>query len=183
LSPFFVYMLRCADKSYYVGHTDELERRIAQHQAGEIEGYTRERRPVELVWAQETASREEALAAEQRIKGWARTKKEALIKGDWPAIQRHAWGTHNPLPEHLQDVSKASIPQPERGVGDLGDSRPVRLGASKGITSAAKDSKQDMASNPQPERGVGDLGDSRPVRLEASKGITSAAKDSEQDMA
>ena len=123
MKPFFVYMLRCADRSYYVGHTDELERRFAQHQAGEIPGYTHERRPVELVWSQETGTREEALAAEQRIKGWARVKKEALIRGDWSAVQKHAWGTRNPLPERLKaDPSipqgervLASIPQPERG--------------------------------------------------------------------
>ena len=124
-------MLRCSDGSYYVGHTDELERRVAMHQAGEVEGYTRQRRPVELAWSQETASREEALAAELRIKGWARAKKEALIRGDWSAIQRHAWGTRNPIPEHLAGESgrKASfdtsgpgglhagpsIPQGERG--------------------------------------------------------------------
>ena len=66
MKPFFVYLLRCADGSYYVGHTDELERRVAQHQAGEVEGYTRERRPVELAWSQETATREEALAAERQ---------------------------------------------------------------------------------------------------------------------
>jgi len=57
VKPFFVYMLRCADQSYYVGHTDDLERRIGQHQAGDVEGYTRQRRPIELVWAQETATR------------------------------------------------------------------------------------------------------------------------------
>ncbi|WP_295647344.1 GIY-YIG nuclease family protein [uncultured Methylibium sp.] len=113
---FHVYMLRCGDGSYYLGHTDDLERRVAQHQAGDIPGYTHERRPVVLVWIQETATREEALAAERRIKGWGRAKKEALIRGDWSAIQRHAWGTRNPLPEHLRAPGEgASIPQPERG--------------------------------------------------------------------
>jgi len=82
LKPFFVYMLECADGTYHVGHTDELALRVAQHEAGEIPGYTRERRPVRLVWSQETASRDEALAAERRIKGWGRAKKEALIVGD-----------------------------------------------------------------------------------------------------
>jgi len=90
LKPFFVYLLRCADGTYYAGHTDELERRVAQHQAGEIEGYTHERRPVELVWSQETASREEALSAERRIKGWGRAKKEALIAGDWERVKELA---------------------------------------------------------------------------------------------
>jgi tRNA/rRNA methyltransferase len=90
MRPFHVYMLRCADGSYYVGHTDELARRVAQHEAGELPGYTNERRPVKLVWQQETATREEALAAELRIKGWSRAKKEALISGDWDRLRRLA---------------------------------------------------------------------------------------------
>ncbi len=138
MKPFFVYLLRCADGSFYVGHTDELERRVAQHQAGEIEGYTRERRPVELAWSQETATRDEALAAEQQIKGWRRAKKESLIAGDWGAIKRHAWGTRNPLPEHLRDAGASvpqpdpSIPQDERGVvGERHASTSVRPEVSK----------------------------------------------------
>lgn len=130
MKPFFVYMLRCADDSYYVGHTDDLERRIASHQAGEIDGYTKKHGPVELVWSQETATRAEALEAERRIKGWARAKKEALIRGDWKAIERHAWGTRNPLPDHLRDdEAGASIPQPERA-GEVRNF-PVRPGVSK----------------------------------------------------
>ena len=80
---FFAYILRCSDGSYYAGHTDNLERRIAQHDAGEIEGYTQARRPITLMWSQDFASRTEALEAELRIKGWTRRKKEALIRGDW----------------------------------------------------------------------------------------------------
>ena len=90
MRPFFVYLLRCADGSYYAGHTDDLERRVAQHGAGEIEGYTSRRRPVELVWSAETSSREEALASELRIKGWSRAKKEALIAGDWARVSELA---------------------------------------------------------------------------------------------
>ena len=118
MKPFFVFMLRCADGSYYIGHTDDLEHRIAQHTAGEIPGYTHERRPVELVWSQETASRDEALAAERRIKGWARAKKEALMRSDWKGIARHAWGTRNPLPPHLAGSASPSIPQGERVRGE-----------------------------------------------------------------
>ncbi len=84
---FYAYMLRCADGSYYIGHTDALERRIAQHQQGEIEGYTQSRRPVELVWSQDLPSRLEALEAERQLKGWTRAKKEALIAGDWDAVR------------------------------------------------------------------------------------------------
>ena len=54
---FWVYILSCADGSYYTGHTDNLESRIAQHQAGECEGYTATRLPVELVWSQECVTR------------------------------------------------------------------------------------------------------------------------------
>ncbi|HEX3140139.1 MAG TPA: GIY-YIG nuclease family protein [Rhizobacter sp.] len=97
---FFTYMLRCADDSYYVGHTDDLDQRIAQHHAGEYPGYTRQRRPVTLVWSQDFSSRDEAFAAERQIKGWARAKKEALIRSDWKALRQHAWGTRNPFPDH-----------------------------------------------------------------------------------
>jgi putative endonuclease len=83
---FWVYMLRCADGSYYVGHTDTPETRIAQHEAGLGCDWTRRRLPVELVWADSTTSREEALAFERRVKGWTRAKKEALIAGDWDRI-------------------------------------------------------------------------------------------------
>ena len=59
--PFFVYMLRCADGAFYVGHTDNLESHMTQHAAGTANGFTAARLPVELVWSQETESREEAL--------------------------------------------------------------------------------------------------------------------------
>ncbi|ASY45523.1 MAG: TrmJ/YjtD family RNA methyltransferase [Pseudomonadota bacterium] len=87
---FHTYMLHCADGSYYVGHTDNLEQRIAQHQSGEISGYTQTRRPVALVWSQDFGTRDEALSAEQQIKGWSRKKKEGLIAGDWDAIRQAA---------------------------------------------------------------------------------------------
>ena len=75
---FWVYILRCADSSYYTGHTDNLEMRIGQHQSGECAGYTVTRRPLELIWSQECPTREEALSAERQIKGWSRKKKEAI---------------------------------------------------------------------------------------------------------
>ncbi|HEX5237049.1 MAG TPA: GIY-YIG nuclease family protein [Sphingomicrobium sp.] len=80
-------MLRCADGSYYVGHTDELEARIGAHQSGLLKGYTQKRRPVRLVRSQEFAERDEAFRAERQIKGWSRAKKEALIRGDWEGMQ------------------------------------------------------------------------------------------------
>ena len=83
---FFAYILRCSDGSYYTGHTDSLEQRVASHQAGEVESYTQSRRPVTLVWSQDFPRRIEALEAERQIKGWSRAKKEALIAGNWDAL-------------------------------------------------------------------------------------------------
>ncbi|MFZ2997071.1 GIY-YIG nuclease family protein [Sphingobium sp.] len=83
---FWTYLLHCADRSFYVGHTDNLETRIAQHEAGETPGYTQTRLPIKLVWSQSFGSRMEALEAERQIKGWSRAKKLALIREDWTLI-------------------------------------------------------------------------------------------------
>jgi putative endonuclease len=86
----FVYMLRCRDGTYYVGSArgdwNALERRVNEHNAGTYEGYTKSRRPVELVYHEEFQRITDAIAAERRLKGWSRAKKEALIKGDWTLI-------------------------------------------------------------------------------------------------
>jgi len=87
---FWVYILSCSDKSYYTGHTDNLEMRIAEHQSGEYAGYTSTRLPVELVFSQEFPTREEAMISERRVKGWNRKKKEAMIRGDWAEVSRLA---------------------------------------------------------------------------------------------
>ena len=87
---FTTYLLRCNDGSYYAGHTDNLEYRLAQHQTGALGGYTAKRLPVTLVWSDNFPTRDEAFAAEHQIKGWGRAKKEALIVGDWDLISRLA---------------------------------------------------------------------------------------------
>jgi predicted GIY-YIG superfamily endonuclease len=81
-------MVHCNAGRLYVGHTDDLERRIAQHETGAIPGFTRNYLPVRLVWCQEFATSDEAKAAEKQIKGWSRAKKLALIRGDWEEISR-----------------------------------------------------------------------------------------------
>ena len=87
---FRAYLLRCADGTYYTGHTDDLEHRMAQHSVGAAGGYTATRLPVRLVWSSEFATRYEALSAERQIKGWSRAEKEELIRGDWRAVRRLA---------------------------------------------------------------------------------------------
>jgi predicted GIY-YIG superfamily endonuclease len=84
----WLYILKCADGSYYTGSTTNLERRIAEHQSGEIKGYTSSRLPVELVFSCEFQTENEAFIRERQIKGWSRAKKEALIRGDFDALVR-----------------------------------------------------------------------------------------------
>ena len=84
---FWVYIFKCADRSYYTGHTDDREKRVSQHRIGEPGGYTYLRRPVTVVYSEMFASRDEAFAAERRIKGWNRAKNEALIARDWDRIR------------------------------------------------------------------------------------------------
>jgi len=85
---FWTYMLRCADDSFYVGHTDDLDRRISQHQSGYFTGYTFKRRPIELVWSEDFQTRLDALSAEKQIKGWRREKKQALMNGNWELMSQ-----------------------------------------------------------------------------------------------
>ena len=120
---FSTYILRCADNSYYTGHTDELERRLAQHQSGAIRGYTFKRRPVELVWSEQFATREEALTAEVKIKGWSRVKKEALMARDWKKLSKAACP-----PSERQGRSSTSlgiVPRLRSGGTDVGAHAPI----------------------------------------------------------
>jgi predicted GIY-YIG superfamily endonuclease len=87
---FWAYMLHCRAGYFYVGHTDNLELRVAQHQTGQVPGFAADHRPVELVWSECFQTRDEAKTVEKQIKGWSRAKKMALIRGDWGEIPRLA---------------------------------------------------------------------------------------------
>jgi len=86
-----MYILECADGSYYTGSTKDLELRFAQHQEGEGANHTKKRLPVQLVYFEEFQRIEEAFYREKQVQGWSRKKKEALING---------------MPEKLQDLAK-----------------------------------------------------------------------------
>ena len=77
----WVYMLRCADGSYYVGSTRNLDGRLDQHASGLGSVYTSSRLPIDLVWCQEYESVADAYAIEKKVQGWSRAKREALIDG------------------------------------------------------------------------------------------------------
>src|SRR5688572_9410700 len=96
MKPFYLCILRCADDSLYVGHTDDLDVRMAQHSGGY--GHTRDLRPLEVVYAADFVTREEALSRELQIKKWSRAKKDALIAGDWKRVSDLAkcYAKHGP---------------------------------------------------------------------------------------
>ena len=78
----WMYILECADGSYYVGSTKNLERRVAEHQQGLGAKYTSNRLPVKLVYGEEYERVVDAYAREKQVQGWRRAKREALINGD-----------------------------------------------------------------------------------------------------
>ena len=94
----YVYILECVDGSYYTGSTTDLEKRIEQHQAGEGARYTKNRRPVRLVYCEEHDRIDFAFHREKQIQNWSRTKKKALIEG-----------SPESLPEFSQKVFKSSL--------------------------------------------------------------------------
>jgi putative endonuclease len=84
---YFVYILKCVDNSYYTGFTNDLERRLAEHESGiNPDCYTFQRRPIELVFYEEFDNPDLAIEYEKKIKGWTRKKKEALINGNWDIL-------------------------------------------------------------------------------------------------
>ena len=87
----FLYILRCADGSFYIGITrTTLESRIAQHNSGALGGYTSTRLPVTLVFSQWFERITDAIENERKLKKWSRAKKEAFIRGDFVALRQLA---------------------------------------------------------------------------------------------
>ncbi len=89
-----VYILKCADASFYIGVTKDVTSRFSQHQSGTTRGYTYSRRPLELVWDSGEKLILDAIALEKQLKGWRRDKKIALIEGRWedlPDLAQPYW--------------------------------------------------------------------------------------------
>lgn len=76
-----MYILKCADGTYYVGSTRNIDLRLSQHQSGRGSRYTSGRLPVELVYAEEYDRISDAYAREKQVQNWSRAKREALING------------------------------------------------------------------------------------------------------
>jgi len=87
MKQYFVYILLCSDNSYYTGITNNLDRRLYEHENGtDPKSYTFKRRPVKLVFQEMFTEVIQAIAFEKQVKGWSRAKKEALIKGEWDLL-------------------------------------------------------------------------------------------------
>ena len=87
----FIYILRCADDTLYVGHTEDLASREQTHNEGKGAKYTATRRPVRMAYAEQHPSAASAIARERQLKRWSREKKEALIRDDRNALD---WLSH-----------------------------------------------------------------------------------------
>jgi len=86
MKDYFVYIVECSDSSFYTGVTNNLDRRIAEHNSGLIKGYTSKRLPVQLVFSQRFSDINQAIKFEKQIKGWNRKKKKALIDGNFDLL-------------------------------------------------------------------------------------------------
>ena len=102
----WTYLLRCADGSYYAGCTTNINQRLGEHQAGTFGGYTAARRPLEMVWAEEFQTIDQAIALERQLKRWSRLKKEALIRGDFSAL--HGLSKKGFRPARASDLPDSS---------------------------------------------------------------------------
>ena len=88
---YYVYVVECSDRSYYTGVTNNVDRRVKEHNEGLDEScYTYSRRPVVLKYYEHFFHIEKAIAWEKQVKGWSRKKKEALFKGDYATISEFA---------------------------------------------------------------------------------------------
>jgi len=83
---YYVYIVQCSDGFYYTGVTNDIEKRVGEHNSGIVGGFTSKRLPIRLVYSQSFQQIQDAISAEKKLKGWSRKKKEALIKGDFEAL-------------------------------------------------------------------------------------------------
>ena len=151
---FWAYMLRCADGTYYVGQTSEVERRVGEHQQGVVRGYTYSRRPVELVWCEAFEERAQVTEAERVVKGWSRAKKEALIARNWDRLKQFA----SPPAERISKSMAKTFLLPERRRGPSSSEAEKALPVAENLdfarqgfwSSLEEDEKEARSSNTSP---------------------------------
>jgi putative endonuclease len=94
---YFVYILKCSDDSFYIGITNNIERRLEEHYSSKNKfAYTYSRRPLKLVWVEKFTNPDEAIFREKQLKGWSRKKKIALITENWNDLIEFSKNYTNP---------------------------------------------------------------------------------------
>ena len=114
---FWVYILQCADGKFYTGQTDDLERRMGEHQHGGFCDFTSRRRPVELVWSEYYQTHGGAIEVEKQLKSWSRAKKIGLINGDWKMVSHYSRPPHERV---VQDGQEHIGPSTSLGTNGFG---------------------------------------------------------------
>lgn len=88
MKTYFLYILKCSDGTFYTGVTNNLERRLNEHEFGiDTESYTYKRRPVTLEFYEEFNDIKQAIEFEKKIKKWSGKKKQALIDKNWDRLK------------------------------------------------------------------------------------------------
>ena len=115
MSKGWMYILECADGSYYTGSTNNLELRLVQHQSGEGANHTKKHLPVKLVYFEEFQRIDEAFYREKQVQGWSRKKKEALINGMPQKLHELAECMNETHCKNYRNGCFGSAQQPENG--------------------------------------------------------------------
>ncbi len=131
MKTYFVYILKCSDDSYYTGITNNLERRLTEHNQGiNPKCYTYNRLPVKLMYFDKFDNPNDAIAAEKQLKGWSRKKKEALFERNWDRI--HELAKCRNITSHLNynksslDSARDDSARDESGVSASADTKNKR---------------------------------------------------------
>jgi len=123
---YYVYIVQCQDSSYYIGITNDIDRRLWEHNTGYSKtSYTYPRRPVELKYFEHFTDSTQAIIREKQIKGWTREKKEALFTENWDLIK-----------ELSRRKQQQGIDEAPRGHPSLRQAQ-GRLGSGQASTSSA----------------------------------------------
>lgn len=113
-----MYILRCANDTYYTGSTNDLEKRLEEHHLGIGANYTHKHRPVKLVYFEEFVSLEDAFQREKQVQNWSQKKKEALIKRNIQQLKAFSASRKKPADvTNSQELIKADPPAPRPSTG------------------------------------------------------------------
>jgi len=115
----WVCILKCGDGSLYVGSTNDLGKRVAEHEAGLGGRYTEFKRPVRLVFSYETAHMDDACSLEHQVKGWRRAKRMALVRGDYEALVELSKTARGRARQGLHGLSPSPGPSIGSGHGSV----------------------------------------------------------------